>query len=141
MQAPRQPKASISTAVNGQPTVLAKPATSVMPVMARPASRPYQPTTVAKAASYKPLPMPTPSQAQASSSPQGPCTAASASSPEANSRLVAISTVLPPRRSRARPAAGPTRAEIASAREKAANTVARSSPRSAASGAASKAGR
>ena len=39
-QAPRQPKASMKMALVGQPTVLAKPANSVMPVIALRASRP-----------------------------------------------------------------------------------------------------
>jgi hypothetical protein len=38
-------------ALVGQPTVLANPANSVMPVIAFRASRPYRPATVAKAAS------------------------------------------------------------------------------------------
>ena len=40
MQAPRQPKCSMNSALVGQPTVLAKPANSVMPVIALRASRP-----------------------------------------------------------------------------------------------------
>ena len=39
-QAPRQPKCSMNNALAGQPTVLAKPAKSVMPVIALRASRP-----------------------------------------------------------------------------------------------------
>ncbi len=50
-QAPRQPKASMKIALVGQPTVLANPANSVMPVIAFRASRPYRPATVANAAS------------------------------------------------------------------------------------------
>ena len=38
-------------ALVGQPTVLANPANSVMPVIALRASRPYRPATVANAAS------------------------------------------------------------------------------------------
>jgi hypothetical protein len=55
--------------------------------------------------------------------------------------LVAISTGRPPRRSMARPAAGPTSADSTSAIEKAANTVGVARPRSRAIGAASIAGR
>ena len=39
-QAPRQPNASMKIALVGQPTVLANPANSVMPVIALRASRP-----------------------------------------------------------------------------------------------------
>lgn len=51
MQAPRQPKCDSSAADTGQPTVLAKPANKVMPVMALRACWPCRRTTVAKAAS------------------------------------------------------------------------------------------
>jgi hypothetical protein len=50
-QAPRQPKCSMNSALVGQPTVLANPANSVMPVIALRASRPYRPAAVANAAS------------------------------------------------------------------------------------------
>ena len=40
MQAPRQPNCSMKNALVGQPTVLANPAKSVMPVIALRASRP-----------------------------------------------------------------------------------------------------
>ena len=41
----------MNSALVGQPTVLAKPANSVMPVIALRASRPYRPAAVANAAS------------------------------------------------------------------------------------------
>jgi hypothetical protein len=50
-QAPRQPNCASSNADSGQPTVLAKPAISVMPVMALRESCPYSRTSVANAAS------------------------------------------------------------------------------------------
>jgi hypothetical protein len=40
MQAPRQPNCSMKNALVGQPTVLVKPANSVIPVIALRASRP-----------------------------------------------------------------------------------------------------
>ena len=50
-QAPRQPHCTSIHADKGQPTVLANPAISVMPVMAPRAPLPYSRTSVAKAAS------------------------------------------------------------------------------------------
>lgn len=50
-QAPRQPNCCSSKVDRGQPTVLAKPAISVMPVMGLREAWPYSPTSVAKAAS------------------------------------------------------------------------------------------
>jgi hypothetical protein len=50
-QAPRHPKLSLSSADSGQPTVLAKPAIRVMPVIGPRASRPKSAVSVAKAAS------------------------------------------------------------------------------------------
>ena len=50
-QAPRQPMCVSRKAESGQPTVLAKPAISVMPVIAPRASRPYSRTSAAKPAS------------------------------------------------------------------------------------------
>jgi len=44
----RQPQCSCIQCVSGQPTVLAKPASKVMPVMAVRACCPYRRTTVAK---------------------------------------------------------------------------------------------
>ena len=65
----------------------------------------------------------------------------SAASPEANSRLVPISTGRPPCRSMSRPDQGPKKADTTSATEKAAKTVGVAMPRSRAIGAASIAGR
>src|SRR5206468_10060165 len=50
-QAPRQPKWPSKKAENGQPTVLAKPAISVIPVIGPRAARPYSPVRVANAGS------------------------------------------------------------------------------------------
>jgi hypothetical protein len=50
-QASRQPYCSSSSADSGQPTVLAKPAISVMPVMLLRESLPYRRTSDANAAS------------------------------------------------------------------------------------------
>ncbi|MNV24491.1 hypothetical protein D3C71_1155580 [compost metagenome] len=50
-QAPRQPNSVSIQADMGQPTVLAKPAINVIPVMAPRASRPYRRTRLEKAAS------------------------------------------------------------------------------------------
>lgn len=50
-QAPRHPMLLSSQAVSGQPTVLAKPANRVMPVMVRRAFCPCRRTAVANAAS------------------------------------------------------------------------------------------
>ena len=50
-QAPRQPHSDSINADSGQPTVLAKPAISVMPVMALRASAPKSRTSAAKAVS------------------------------------------------------------------------------------------
>lgn len=65
----------------------------------------------------------------------------SAARPAANTKLLAISTGLPPKRSIARPAEGPSAAETISATEKAAKTVDGAMPRSRAIGTASMAGR
>ncbi len=116
--------------------MLAKPAISVMPVIALRAWCPYSRTSVENAASYSPLPMPTPTTSHASSSDSAPCAAAIAARPAAKTTLVAISTGRPPKRSIARPAIGPTSAETTSAAEKAANTAAGARPRSRAIGAA-----
>ncbi len=140
-QAPRQPNFSSSKADSGQPTVLAKPAISVMPVIALRDSCPYSRTSAAKADSYRPLPMARPINAQAANIDTGPCARPSDTRPAANTRLVPISTGRPPWRSMARPDAGPTSAERTSATEKAANTVGIDTPRSRAIGAASMAGR
>ncbi len=70
--APRQPHCNSIQADSGQPTVLAKPAIRVMPVMAPRAPWPYRRTSVAKAASYRPEPMATPISAQAANNPTGP---------------------------------------------------------------------
>ena len=51
MHATRQPSAPAIQAVSGQPTVLAKPAMSVMPVMGVRAAWPCRRTSVANAAS------------------------------------------------------------------------------------------
>src|SRR5436305_13915315 len=59
-QASRQPKACSNQAEAGQPTVLAKPAISVMPVIAARASRPYSRGRVGKAGSYDSIARPTP---------------------------------------------------------------------------------
>ncbi len=61
--APRHPMVLTSQAVTGQPTVLAKPANRVMPVMVRRAFWPCMGTAVANAASYRPLPIARPSTA------------------------------------------------------------------------------
>lgn len=140
-QAPRQPISASSQALRGQPTVLAKPATSVMPVMAVRDRTPYSRTSVANAASYRPDPMATPSNSQAASRPNGPWAMASATSPAAKTPLVATSTERPPCRSMARPAKGPTTAATTSAAENAANTVRVDTPRSRAIALASMAGR
>jgi len=63
-QAPRQPNFSSSKVDSGRPTVLAKPAISVMPVIALRDPCSYGRTSVAKADSYKPLQMATPINAQ-----------------------------------------------------------------------------
>jgi hypothetical protein len=91
--------------------------------------------------SYSPLPIATPISIHAANIDTGPCDIPSATSPRANSALVAISIGRPPWRSMARPEAGPTSAEMTSATEKAANTVGIAKPRSRAIGAASMAGR
>src|SRR3546814_20378604 len=59
-QAVRQPNSTSSQAERGQPTVLAKPANKVIPVMALRARLPYSFTTVEKAALYKTMPMQAP---------------------------------------------------------------------------------
>ena len=64
-----------------------------------------------------------------------------AARPAAKTRLLAISTGRPPKRSIARPAAGPTAAATINATEKAANTVETPMPSVRAIGAASMAGR
>ena len=51
IQASRQPQVASIKPDKGQPTVLAKPATRVIPVIGRRASFPYMPAKVAKAAS------------------------------------------------------------------------------------------
>ncbi len=127
--------------VSGQPTVLAKPAISVMPVMALRESGPYRRTSAENAASYSPQPMAMPMTTQAVNRPSGPCAAASRPRPAAKTRLVPSNTGRPPQRSMARPASGPSRAETTSASENAANTVGVVTPSSRAIGAASIAGR
>src|SRR3546814_7603351 len=71
-QAVRQPNSTSSQAERGQPTVLAKPANKVIPVMALRAWLPYSFTTVEKAASYKPMPMPAPISSQAMKNTEEP---------------------------------------------------------------------
>ena len=140
-QAPRQPRCASSKVDSGQPTVLAKPAINVMPVMALRESLPYSRTSAANAASYRPLPMPTPMITHAAKSPIGPCAMARPARPKAKTRFVPISTGRPPHRSIDRPAYGPSNAETTSASENAANTVGVDTPRSLAIGVASIAGR
>jgi len=95
--------------------VLANPASSVMPVMAVRASRPYRRTSAAKAASYSPAPMARPINSHAATSDTTPCAAASSSRPAANSPLAPMSTGRPPWRSISRPASGPHSADTISA--------------------------
>ena len=140
-QAPRQPCWPSIQALSGQPTVLAKPAISVMPVIGLRAAWPYSRTSVAKAASYRPAPIASPITAQAANRPQGPWASASSTRPSAKMPLQPSSTGRPPTRSMARPAAGPTAAETTSASEKARYTIGGGSPRSVAIGWASTAGR
>src|SRR5260370_33281726 len=64
-QASRQPKACSNHAEAGQPTVLAKPAIKVIPVIDARASRPYSRVKVAKAGSYDPIALPIPTNSQA----------------------------------------------------------------------------
>ena len=125
----------------GQPTVLAKPAISVMPVMARRDSLPNSRTSAAKAASYRPQPIASPITAQAAASDHGPWASPSMTSAVAKSPPDTSSTRRPPRRSMYLPAQGLTSAEMISAIDSAAYTCDGSTPRSRAIGAASIAGR
>ncbi len=122
-QAPRHPMVASSQAVNGHPTVLAKPANNVMPVMVRRACRPCSRTAVANAASYRPLPIARPITAQAAKTCSGCCAWLSAVRPAANTTLLAISAGRPPRRSISLPANGPMAADMSRATEKAPNTA------------------
>ena len=138
---PRHPSHDSSAAEAGQPTVLAKPAISVMPVMLRRACAPWSRTRVANADSYSPPPIPSPSSSQASQSTATSGAKASISSPMAKTPLLAIRTGRPPQRSIHAPMRGPTRAETTNAPLKAAMTPATEVPRSRAMGTARMAGR
>ena len=116
---PRQPSSGTSAALIGQPTVLAKPATSVTRVIGRRAARPYSTPSVAKAASYSPIAMPMPSTTQPTAQPHSPGRTPSSSRPSASSPAEASSTGRPPRCSIIRPTRGAARPEISSATEKA----------------------
>ena len=111
-----------------------------MPVMALRALRPCRRTTVAKAASYKPQPIARPSSNQPTTSIHGATAAPSSIKPVAKSRLLAINTGRPPKRSIARPASGPARPETNSATENIANTRVAGKSKLAAIGAARIAG-
>jgi hypothetical protein len=99
------------------------------------------PTSVAKAASYRPAAMPTPITSQLANSPTGPVATDSSSSPAARITLDAHSTERPPCRSISRPASGPSAPDASSAAENAAKTIPGDTPRSRAIGSASSAGR
>ena len=71
----------------------------------------------------------------------GPCAEASATSPAASTRFDATSTLRPPCVSMCRPIAGPTMPISSSAAENAPKKKTRETPRSAATGSASTAGR
>ena len=129
------------TAESGQPTVLAKPAIKVMPVIGERAARPYSPASVAKAASYSPMDIPTPSSSQPATSTAVPGAAARVTSPAAITRFDTVSTSRPPRRSISRPAQGPSTAESTSDAEKQPNTQEPGMPSSRAIGTARIAGR
>ena len=85
--------------------------------------------------------MPTPSSSQAMTSSGIEVLKPSSTSPAASTRLEIDSTDRPPTRSIWRPMRGPSRAEITSAAEKAANTQFEETPRSCAIGSARIAGR
>ena len=139
-QAPRQPTTSSSTAETGQPTVLAKPAIRVIPVIGPRAARPYSPASAANAASYSPIEMPTPITSQPSSMTHGPWAAARTTSPVASTRFDAVKTTRPPRASIARPTQGAISADSTRAAEKPPNTQLDASPNSRAIGTARTAG-
>ena len=121
-QVPRQPRATSPHAVSGHPTVLAKPAINVMPVMAERAVVPYIRPSVANAASYSPSPMAAPMTSHPSQSIGSVCVTASIPRPAANSRLETPRTSRPPNRSMVRPTRGPSTADTRSEAENAAKT-------------------
>ena len=73
--------------------------------------------------------MATPISDQAANKLTGPCAAASAHNPAANTKLLPASTFRPPYRSTNLPAKGPSSADTTSAAEKARNTVETSKPK------------
>ena len=85
--------------------------------------------------------MATPISAQAANKLTGPCAAAIATRPAANTPLVTGSTTRPPKPSTSRPAHGPSSADTISAAENARNTVDVATPRLRAMSAATMAGR
>ena len=90
------PVMPISAAPRVQNTVLAKPATRVMPVMLGPASLPSRPPTVAKAASYRPIDMPTPMMVQPRYQTARPWLSASTAWPAAMTTMLASRAPRPP---------------------------------------------
>src|SRR3546814_19280079 len=116
-QAVRQPNSTSSQAERGQPTVLAKPANKVIPVMALRAWLPYSFTTVEKAASYKPMPMPAPISSQAMKNTEEPGDHARQASQAAKTKWLTSRTGRPPYRTLHRPAKGQSRGGSHRARE------------------------
>src|ERR1700733_3083474 len=91
---------------NDQNTVLAKPASKVMPVMVGPASRPSNVPMVAKAASYSPIAMPTPSTPQPRYQTAMLGDTERIAWPAATTTMLAAMQPLPPFRSIQRPTLG-----------------------------------
>ena len=121
--------------------MLAKPATSVTPLMCDRACVPYSRTSAAKAVSYRPPPMATPSTAQATNKPSTPRASASAVRPSTNSAHAFSSSSRPSPVSTRWPTEGLMSALTTRAMDSAANTTGGLVPSSAAIGSASRVGR